>query len=128
MIAEAPTRKQAGELEMEIAKFMPDKTDWRKMLKEESRPETTLHALREQVIERLDRAYHSFLIEDEAQAYEFEYPRSPSFQVSLKSINLDKSPIFTGTLFGIKGQYLLFDTGVLNVKKYGGYEVVIDVS
>jgi hypothetical protein len=26
-------------------------------------------------------------------------------------------------LLGIKGQYLILDTGVLNIRKYGGYEV-----
>ena len=26
-----------------------------------------------------------------------------------------------GTLLGVKGQYLIFDTGVINMRKYGGY-------
>ena len=28
-----------------------------------------------------------------------------------------------GTLMGIKGQYLIFDTGVINLRKYTGYEM-----
>ena len=24
---------------------------------------------------------------------------------------------------GIKGQYLIFDTGVINIRKYGGYQL-----
>jgi hypothetical protein len=29
-------------------------------------------------------------------------------------------------LVGIKGQYLILDTGVLNLRKYGGYRLAID--
>ena len=29
---------------------------------------------------------------------------------------------------GIKGQYLILDTGVLNIRKFGGYEVDIKVN
>ncbi|MEE9397603.1 MAG: DUF2797 domain-containing protein, partial [Methylococcales bacterium] len=29
----------------------------------------------------------------------------------------------SGTLMGIKGQYLIFDTGVINIRKYGGYSL-----
>ncbi len=28
-----------------------------------------------------------------------------------------------GTLLGIKGQYLMFDSGVINMRKYGGYQL-----
>ena len=30
-----------------------------------------------------------------------------------------------GTLLGIKGQYLIFDTGVINLRKYGGYDLTL---
>ncbi|MGH8475866.1 MAG: DUF2797 domain-containing protein, partial [Methylococcales bacterium] len=46
-----------------------------------------------------------------------EYP------VKVKSSNLDKSPTISGVLHGIKGQYLIFDSGVINIRKYGGYIV-----
>ena len=44
-----------------------------------------------------------------------EYP------TKVKSFNLDKQPELEGTLLGIKGQYLIFDTGVINMRKYAGY-------
>lgn len=127
VIAEIPTRKQAGELEMEIAKHIPDKTDWRKMLKEEIAPEISLFDLREQVVERLDDNFQSYLLNDSLEVREFRYPRDESLKVNLKSVNFDKEPIFSGMLLGVKGQYLLFDSGVMNVKKFAGYEVMIDV-
>ena len=41
------------------------------------------------------------------------------------AINLDKNARAEGTLLGIKGQYLILDTVVLNVRKYGGYEIAL---
>jgi hypothetical protein len=32
-----------------------------------------------------------------------------------------------GTLMGIKGQYLIFDTGVINIRKYGGYSLSLSL-
>jgi len=46
-----------------------------------------------------------------------EYP------ARVTSFNLDKTPHAGGTLLGIKGQYLIFDAGVINMRKYGGYEL-----
>ncbi|OYW64651.1 MAG: hypothetical protein B7Z24_08500, partial [Pseudomonadales bacterium 32-42-5] len=43
----------------------------------------------------------------------------------VKSHNLDKTPVIRGTLQGIKGQYLILDTGVINIRKYSGYELKI---
>jgi hypothetical protein len=39
------------------------------------------------------------------------------------SLSLDKTPTVSGKLLGIKGQYLYFEHGVMNVRKFGGYEV-----
>jgi hypothetical protein len=33
----------------------------------------------------------------------------------------------SGVLQGIKGQYLLLDTGVINIRKFTGYEVELNV-
>ncbi|MGL4476575.1 MAG: DUF2797 domain-containing protein, partial [Shewanella sp.] len=46
----------------------------------------------------------------------------------VKSFNADKQPLISGVLMGIKGQYLLFDTGVINIRKYTGYDVLVSVS
>ena len=49
------------------------------------------------------------------------------YPVKIKSINLDKEPDVQGILHGIKGQYLLLDTGVINIRKYSGYEVKVAI-
>ncbi|WAH39083.1 DUF2797 domain-containing protein [Alicyclobacillus dauci] len=128
VIAELPTRKMAGEVEMEIAKHMRDKTDWRKMLREDSEPDRSLADVRADVLSNLPETYHEYILPDPGVAQEIRYPRKEGFSVNLKSLNLDKEPIFTGTLRGIKGQYLLFDEGVMNIKKFSGYGVEISSS
>ncbi|MCI0668056.1 MAG: DUF2797 domain-containing protein, partial [Methylococcaceae bacterium] len=49
-----------------------------------------------------------------------EYP------LKVKSFSLDKNPEVSGVLRGIKGQYLIFDSGVINIRKFGGY--VVDIA
>lgn len=51
-----------------------------------------------------------------------EYPVE-KYPEKVKSFNLDKVPEVSGVLQGIKGQYLILDTGVINIRKFGGYEV-----
>ena len=41
----------------------------------------------------------------------------------ISSFNFDKDPVVEGTLLGIKGQYMMFDTGVINIRRFGGYEL-----
>ena len=41
----------------------------------------------------------------------------------MKSLNLDKQPLVEGVLQGIKGQYLIMDTGVINIRKFTAYNV-----
>ena len=50
------------------------------------------------------------------------------FPARVSAFNLDKSPTVEGTLLGIKGQYLIFDTGVINMRKYGGYHLTLEVA
>jgi hypothetical protein len=51
-----------------------------------------------------------------------EYPEK------VKSLSLDKEPIISGKLLGIKGQYFLFDGNrVMNIRKHTSYSVLIDL-
>ena len=47
------------------------------------------------------------------------------YPTKIKSFNLDKEPQASGALQGIKGQYLIFDTGVINLRKYTGYHLTV---
>lgn len=46
-----------------------------------------------------------------------EYPQK------VKSLTLDKIPEIRGRLLGIKGQYLILDSGVVNIRRHAGYRV-----
>jgi len=122
LFAELPTRKMAGELEVHLSAYMSDKTNWRKMLKQEYVNHVDLPALKDTISKGLPEEYSNKVITDHA-IYDFRYPRMPSFEVITKSISLDKNPIMTTVLRGIKGQYLLLEDGVLNIKKHSGYWV-----
>lgn len=129
LLAEVPTRKIAGELEMEIAKHLPDKTDWRKMLKDTGDSDADLRAVREEVIARMDESYKKYVLPSQAiQLHRFQYPRMEETEVLLKSISLDKQPILTAHLKGIKGQYLLLSEGVLNIRKHRGYHIEMELN
>ena len=58
----------------------------------------------------------------EAEVVDINYPVDV-YPTKVKSLNFDKTPEVSGILQGIKGQYLLFDTGVINIRKFSGYEV-----
>lgn len=47
-----------------------------------------------------------------------------SYPAKCKSLNLSKVPFYEGVLKGIKGQYLIFEDGmVFNVRKHEGFNV-----
>jgi hypothetical protein len=125
-------RYQAGIVEVALKKFVADKTNWRTMLGQQN-PKIELIAERERLFieaeAAIDKARALFpatdiiLLQDQALE-EFHYPVL-EYPEKLRVFNLDKSASIGGHLIGIKGQYLLFDSGVINVRKYGGYEVTL---
>lgn len=123
-------RYQAGMVEITLKSFIADRTDWRLMLKN-SIEEMDLIAARDVLLKKAD----SFLFKLINQFKEknicklktvlvtrlnypvLEYPNK------IKVLSFEKTPIIKGSLLGIKGQYLILNTGVINIRKYGGYNV-----
>ena len=126
------TRHHAGLVEVIFKKHISDRTDWRKMLKGE--PEThDLAAQREDLFSRCEKDLASVSEGDiensltrlaKEAVRTFVYPVL-TYPTRVTALNLDKTPTVEGTLLGVKGQYLIFDTGVLNVRKFAGYDVAI---
>lgn len=124
------SRFVAGLLEVELKKHVSDRTDWRKMLKGVA-AEVDLPRLRQTLISECHDAIAELTarcgadaiipLEDEA-VVTIDYPVL-AYPDKVKSFNFDKSESVEGTLEGIKGQYLIFDTGVINMRKFGGYLV-----
>ncbi len=121
-------RYRAGVVEVACKAFINDKTNWRSMLKNEVNRVDMASFKQEflsQVHANLSQATEKFSDDlqllDEAPVA-LHYPVTV-FPEKVTSLSLDKTPTIKATLLGIKGQYLLFDQGVLNVRKFGGYEV-----
>lgn len=123
------TRQLAGFVEVACKQHVADRTNWRAMLKGDV-PEIDLVAERERLLELIAddleqlKAAHgedALRVVDE-QGLGLSYPVQVWPQ-KVKTHNLDKEPSVEGTLQGIKGQYLILDTGVINIRKYTGYDV-----
>jgi hypothetical protein len=115
-IALVPTRKMAGDLELFLSQHMPDKTNWRKMLKGEV-VETPLLEFRERVLALIPDEYKGYILSGEA-VRDFNYPVA-EVPEKIASHDIEKAPA-VGRLVGIKGNYLILNTGVLNVSKFAG--------
>jgi hypothetical protein len=124
-ILEVKTRLLSGKIEVLFKKHIADKTDWRKMLKGEPVP-VNLIEWRDKLLAELAEDLKPFEFElINAPVVRLQYPVE-RYPEKVSSINLDKISQVTGKLMGIKGQYLIFDTGVLNVRSHSGYEITLE--
>ncbi|CAH9049742.1 hypothetical protein PSECIP111951_00457 [Pseudoalteromonas holothuriae] len=128
-IFKVQTRLQSGLVEVALAQFIADKTNWRNMLKGVASEVDLKAAAKElipQIQEKLDELAELFgataieCLDEEVVDLSFPVDLFPS---KITSFNFDKTPEVTGVLQGIKGQYLIFDTGVINIRKFTSYEV-----
>jgi hypothetical protein len=129
-IFRAPSRHVSGLIEVVLAKHISDKTSWQQMLKNQVSPidlaaeRDRLWALckaeLDEIVARFGEQSIEFL--RDPQSLDICYPVD-RYPVKVASFNLDKNPDVSGVLHGIKGQYLMLDTGVINIRKFTGYEV-----
>lgn len=124
------TRQQSGLVETLFKNHIADKTNWQAMLKGDAE-DVDLEALRAQLMAECGREVAALqdrfgvqaITELENQStVKIQYPVL-EYPLKVKSFNLDKVPTAGGVLLGIKGQYLMFDNGVINLRKYGGYRL-----
>ncbi len=123
------TRYIAGLVEVACKAHVADRTNWRAMLKGDV-PELELAEERQRILgliaedlEALRQAHgRDSIREVDEQGLGLSYPVQV-WPEKIKTHNLDKIPDVEGVLEGIKGQYLILDTGVINIRKFTGYEV-----
>jgi hypothetical protein len=129
-VMKVASRYISGLVEIILAKHVSDKTSWQQMLKQPA-ASADLYAKRDELLTlcaeqlaALRQRFGAGAIEllTGAQAIQINYPVL-SYPGKVTSFNLDKQAEISGVLQGIKGQYLLFDTGVINIRKFAGYEV-----
>jgi hypothetical protein len=124
-LAHTPYRKIAGLMEISLKLHLSDKTNWQKMLKNEMDDAIDILEERKNVMGCLDKEFIEYLVKHDDEIFMFEYPVL-HYPEKIKSINLDKDPGIQGTLYGIRGQYLIFqDNRVINLRKFSGYEIIL---
>ena len=123
-ILEVKTRLESGLIEKALKSFITDKTNWRVMLKNETGPAdlvTTKASLLGEVSRLVDGLDAKTLPDD---VVNIDYPVL-KYPTKVVSLSFDKTPVISGVLNGIKGQYLLLETGVLNIRKFSSYNLTI---
>lgn len=123
-IVEVPNRYLAGITEVALKQHISDKTNWRKMLTNSIVP-ADLKDEREKLAGYIPDEAKQYYLENNKET-EIEFPVL-EYPPKVKSLNLEKSPNYSGVLKGIKGQYLIFEDGIVfNVRNWEGY--VCDVN
>lgn len=126
------TRFQSGLVETIFKKYVADKTDWRAMLKgdaeelnladEAQRLMQLAHEDLKQLADTLPSGSLQAVNEDMLR---LSYPVT-RYPPKVSSFDFEKTPMVEGVLQGIKGQYLILDTGVINIRKFGGYFIEVN--
>ena len=131
-IMRVATRQQSGLVEDVLRSQVPDRTNWRALLKGDAEV-LDLPAIRDQIFDAcadgLRELHGRFGLQaiqplHDAEVVQMKYPVE-AYPKKIVSFNLDKDPVAEGTLLGIKGQYLIFDTGVINIRKYTAYQLAV---
>ena len=130
-ILRVSSRYHAGLVEVAFKQYLNDKTNWRNMLKDIYSEEDLLQTFLE-IWPKVKPILDVGLLEDVEVIAEKEHQieiQYPALQYAQKvtSYNLDKNPSISDTLTAIKGQYLIFKNGVINIRKYAGYAVSLEI-
>ncbi|MBN4055113.1 DUF2797 domain-containing protein [bacterium AH-315-K03] len=123
-------RLQSGLLEVLFKHYVADKTNWRKMLKGEvdtidlpAERDSLLDKIQSELTQLQQRfGIQSITAINDADVVDISYP-VVEHPKKIISLNFDKQAEIEGILKGIKGQYLLLDTGVINIRKFSAYHV-----
>ena len=123
-LAMLPNRYLAGTLEVALKQHFTDRTNWRKMLKNEVLDDVDLAKVKNDLLDKLSDEHRGYVVEDDT-VMTLDYPVE-AYPTKVTSVGFDKLPEISGTLMGIKGQYLLLnDNRVLNVRKHTAYHIEI---
>ena len=125
-LAKTHNRYTAGLIEVALKEHISDRTHWQRMLKNQLIGGVDLTVAKKEMIAHLPSEMQNY-ISEENDITEINYPVN-EYPEKVKSLSFDKLEEITGRLWGVKGQYLIFDDGtVLNMRKHTGYMVVLEV-
>ena len=129
-ILRVATRYQSGLIETAFKEHVNDRTNWRAMLRNDvetldmEMERDRLFELLDEPLGQLERRFGLTAIQRLHQSDEIslKYPVI-DYPKKVTSLSFDKTPTIEGTLQGLKGQYLILDTGVINIRKFAAYDV-----
>jgi len=123
-------RLQCGSLEILLKQHIADKTNWRDMLMGCDH-QTDLQAEKQRLLDECRSdiddlhqrfGFHAISVLSGIEPVQIEYPII-AYPSKVSAFNFDTDTTVEGVLTGIKGQYLIFDTGVINVRRFSGYNI-----
>ncbi len=123
-ILEIDNRLKSGKIEVALKKYVNDRTNWRKMLKNEIE-QTNLKKINNNLLKKIPHLISDFsaiVLDNEVLTINYPVVKYPN---KISSLNFEKTPKIKGILQGIKGQYLLLNTGVLNIRKFSSHHITI---
>ena len=135
-IMSVATRQLSGFVENNLREFVSDRTSWQKMLKTSTLPDDInlahdadkLLAQIEPQVKQLqgEHGINALQVVKDAKPSHFKYPIHKLGKI--KSIKLDKKELLEGQLLGIKGQYLILDHAVINMRGHTSFHVSLSIT
>ena len=123
---EVPNRYLAGITEVALKEHISDKTNWRKMLTNQIE-DVDLASVKEKLSVYIPAEAKPYYNQANGKETNIEFPVL-EYPTKVQSLNLDKTPHFTGVLKGIKGQYLIFENGIVfNIRGSEGYFIELSI-
>lgn len=126
-----PDRLAAGMAEVYLKQKFNDKSEWKKMLAFGDCDKNCLEALQKAQDQAREFLY-PWIIEHQfdklvkgVEPQVFNYPRIANIEPVLNRLSFSKQDEIAGKLLGVKGQYLLLDIGVVNIRQHTGYHVTL---
>ena len=128
--ARTSTRRLAGLVEDAVRAHVTDRTSWQRLLKGDPEP-VDLLGERERLLALVAPALDGLVAEHGLQAIQIAHDAEPltfaypvlQWPAKVKSLALEKLGEVEGDLVGIKWQYLILSSGVINLRKYTGHRV-----
>lgn len=123
-------RQQSGFAEVMFRQHVTDRTNWRAMLKENgasldllAERDRLLAECQSEIVDLQNQfGINAVSILNGVDPVSISYPVN-AYPEKVSSFNFDKTSCVEGKLMGIKGQYLIFDSGVINIRKFSGYQI-----
>ena len=125
-LAKTPNRYTAGLIEVALKEHISGRTQWQRMLKNQLVEGVDLLDKEKEMLDHLTDELLKHKCNDN-DITEIIYPVK-EYPEKVKSLSFDKLNEIEGRLWGIKGQYLMFDDGkVLNIRKHNGYKISLEI-